>query len=163
MNELQITLRQVSSENADFHRLCSELDSFLNRAIGGEDKREKYKKYNYPDSMDYVVVAYLDQLPVGCAALRKYTEHEVELKRVFVQEAYRGQSIGGRMLRHLIAQAKTMDFQRIILETGAFLDASVRLYRRYGFIQINNYGDYKNLPESLCMGRCIETPHIARH
>ena len=62
------------------------------------------------------------------------SEHEIEVKRVYVQESCRGRSIGGQMLAHLIGQ----------LETGEFPAASVRLYKRYGFEQ--------NMPESLCMG-----------
>lgn len=155
MNTLSITIRQVPYHQPDFLQLCTELDMFLNKAIGGEDKREKYKKYNHADSMDYVIVAYDGHHAAGCAALRKYSETEIEVKRVFVQEVYRGRHIGGQMLAHLIEHARDMGYQKMLLETGAFLDASVRLYQKYGFRQIDNYGDYKNMPESLCMGREI--------
>lgn len=159
MNTPSITLQQIPYDYPDFLHLCDELDQFLNRAIGGEDKREKYKKYNHLDTLDYVIIAYDGQQAVGCAALRKYSETEIEVKRVFVKETYRGQGIGGQMLKHLIKHAQKIGYRRMLLETGAFLDASVRLYRRYGFEQIDNYGDYKNMPESLCMGREIKTSH----
>lgn len=155
MNTPSITLQQIPYDYPDFLHLCDELDQFLNRAIGGEDKREKYKKYNHLNTMDYVIIAYDGQYAAGCAALRKYSETEVEVKRVFVKEAYRGQGIGGQMLVHLIKHAQELGYRRMLLETGVFLDASVRLYKRYGFEQIENYGDYKNMPESLCMGREI--------
>lgn len=155
-NQITVTLHPVSYDHPDFLRLCSELDSFLNIAIGGEEKREKYKKFNHLDTMDYVVIAHCDNIAVGCAALRKYSEHEIELKRVFVQESYRSHNIGGQMLAHLIEQAKAMGFQYMLLETGEFLAASVRLYKRYGFGQIENYGAYKNMPESFCMRRRID-------
>ena len=155
MNTPSITLQQVPYDHPDFLQLCNELDQFLNRAIGGEDKREKYKKYNHPDTMDYVVIAHDGQYAAGCAALRKYSETEIEVKRVFVRESYRSQNIGGRMLAHLIERAQEMEYAYMLLETGAFLDASVRLYKRYDFKQIENYGDYKDMPESLCMGRDI--------
>lgn len=153
-----ITLQQVPYSHPDFLRLCNELDQFLNLAIGGEDKREKYKKYNLLDTMDYVIIAYDGQHAAGCAALRKYSDTEIEVKRVFVQKPYRGQNIGGQLLAHLIEHAQESGYKRMLLETGAFLSASVRLYRRYGFEQISNYGDYKDMPESLCMGRDISNP-----
>ncbi|MDE6844139.1 MAG: GNAT family N-acetyltransferase [Lachnospiraceae bacterium] len=159
MHATSITLQQVPCNHPDFLQLCDELDMFLNRAIGGEDKREKYKKYNYLDTMDYVMIAYDRQHAAGCAALRKYSETEIEVKRVFVRDSYRAQGIGGQMLEHLIQHASEMGYKRMLLETGAFLDASVRLYKRYGFEQIENYGDYKDMPESLCMGRKIKTNH----
>lgn len=155
IQELTITLQQVPYSHPHFLALCDELDQFLNHAIGGEDKREKYKKYNHLDSMDYVIIAYAGQHAAGCAALRKYSDTEIEVKRVFVQESYRGQNIGGQMLAHLIEHAQKLGYQRMLLETGEFLAASVRLYQRYGFTRIENYGDYKNMPESLCMGREI--------
>lgn len=150
-----ITLQQVSSSHPDFLQLSRELDGFLNTAIGGEDKREKYKKFNHLDTMDHVVLAYDGKTAIGCAALRRYSGHEVEVKRVFVRESHRGCGIGGRLLSHLISQAKSMGFSYMLLETGEFLAASVHLYRRCGFSQIDNYGAYKNMPESLCMGREI--------
>ncbi len=156
MNITSITIQQVPHNHPDFLQLCKELDIFLNKAIGGEDKREKYKKYNHSDTMDYVVIAYAGQQAAGCAALREYSETEIEVKRVFVREACRCQNIGGRLLENLIEYAQNAGYQYMLLETGAFLSASVRLYKRYSFTQIENYGDYKNMPESLCMGRRLK-------
>lgn len=148
-------IKKVEYDNPDFIKLCDELDAFLNIAIGGESKREKYKKFNHLDTMDVVLIAYDNEKPIGCGALRKYSEEEIEVKRVFVREDYRGLNIGGRLLEELICHAKQMGFERMILETGEFLAASVKLYRRHGFEQIENYGAYKDMPESLCMGREI--------
>ncbi|MCI8774866.1 MAG: GNAT family N-acetyltransferase [Lachnospiraceae bacterium] len=152
---MSIEIREVSCDHADFFLLCGELDDFLNHAIGGEEKREKYKKFNHADTMDCVVVAYDGEVPAGCGALRRYSEDEAEIKRVFVRAEYRNRNIGGMLLENLIAQAKKTGFQRLVLETGAFLEASVRLYQRYGFERIENYGAYKDMQESLCMGRDI--------
>lgn len=150
-----VVLKETVNENPDFLMLCGELDEFLNQAIGGEKKREKYKKFNHADTMDYVVVVYDNGEPVGCGALRKYSEREIEIKRVFVREASRGQHIGGMILEALLLQAEKMSFQRMILETGVFLSASVCLYQQYGFEETENYGPYRDMPESLCMGRDI--------
>lgn len=48
-----VILQQVPCDHPDFLTLCQELDRFLNRAIGGEDKREKYKKFNVLATMDH--------------------------------------------------------------------------------------------------------------
>lgn len=152
---MKIEIRDAGCGSADFSMLCGELDDFLNHAIGGEEKREKYKQFNHTDTMDFVAVAYDNAKPAGCGALRKYSEEEAEIKRVFVREEYRGKNIGGMLLESLIAQAEKMGFERLLLETGAFLEASVRLYQRYGFERIENYGAYRDMPESLCMGRDI--------
>ncbi|MBP3475989.1 MAG: GNAT family N-acetyltransferase [Lachnospiraceae bacterium] len=149
------TIREVRYDNKDFIRLCGELDCYLNAAIGGEDKREKYKKYNHLDTMDYVAIVYDGEKAVGCGALRRYSNTEIEVKRVFLQEEYRGRNIGGILLGNLVEKARELGFQRMILETGLFLDASLRLYRRFGFERIPNYGGYQNMEESYCMAREI--------
>lgn len=150
-----IVIREARCDDEEFIKLCGELDSYLNIAIGGEDKREKYKKYNHLDTMDYVALAYADGEAVGCAALRAYSQTAVEVKRVFLREAYRGRNIGGMLLEKLVEKAKELGFREMILETGLFLEASVRLYRRFGFERIPNYGAYENMEESYCMGRKI--------
>lgn len=151
----EITLAKVTSDHADFTHLCRELDHFLNMAVGGEEKREKYKSYNHAETLDYVIIAYHKKRAVGCAALRRYSDTEVEVKRVFVREEYRGQNIGGKLLEKLILQAKELGYSRMILETGEILAASVHLYSKYGFERIKNYGPYVNMQESLCMARDI--------
>lgn len=155
-----IIIKNASWENEDFINLCNELDSYLSEAIGGENKREKYIKYNLANTMDYVLIAYDGENPVGCAALRKYTDLQIELKRVFVRSDYRKQNIGGMLLEQLIIWAKNANYQYMLLETGQFLTDSVKLYKRYGFWKINSYGDYINMPESLCMGLSLSADSI---
>ena len=38
-----VRLVEVHYDHKDFIKLCGELDSYLNMAIGGEDKRAKYR------------------------------------------------------------------------------------------------------------------------
>ena len=137
-----IIFKSVSWNDKDFIFLCNELDACLNEAVGGENKRKKFVSYNNIDTMDYVLLAYDGDVPVGCA----------ELKRVFVRSDYRKQNIGGMLLDQFIIWAKNANYQYMLLETGEILADSVRLYKRYGFSKIKNYGNYINMPESLCMG-----------
>lgn len=153
MNQIQLT--SVPNDHPDFISLSSELDDFLDEAIGGKTKRKKYKKFNHLNTMDYVIIAYNGTQPVGCGALRSYSDIEIEVKRVFVKAEYRKQHIGSKILENLIAYAKENRYQRMLLETGDFLNASLRLYSRYGFEQTANYGAYANMKESLCMARSI--------
>lgn len=147
-----IRYERVSYDCKDFIALTDELDKYLNKAIGGEEKREKYKRFNHLDTMDYVIVAYEESVPIGCAALRKFSEKEMELKRVFVREEYRNKGVAAEIVRQLIDYSRTKGYERIILETGEFLQASIKLYTKLGFQRISNYGAYVNMEESICMG-----------
>lgn len=156
----QITIKNVLPTHKEFIHLCNELDLYLDNAIGGAKNREKFLKFNITSTLDYIIVAYHEDLPVGCAALRKYSDSNIELKRVFVIPSYRKQNIGGMMLEHLIIWARNVSFQKIILETGEFLAESIKLYKRYGFWEIEKYGEYVNMSESLCLGLDLSTNSI---
>ena len=147
-----IRYEEVSYDCKDFIVLTDELDLYLNQAIGGEEKREKYKGFNHLDTMDYVIVSYEGSVPIGCAALRQFSKKEVELKRVFVRDDYRNKGVAAEIVRQLIDYSKLKGYHKIILETGEFLQASIKLYTKLGFQRINNYGTYVNMEESVCMG-----------
>ena len=153
----EIILKNALWNNKDFIDLCHELDSYLNKALGGESKREKYDDFA---NMDYVLLAYDGDVPVGCAALRKYMDSQIELKCVYVRSDYRKQNIGGMLLEQLIIWAKEETYQYMILETGEILADSVKFFKRHGFWKTTNYGDYINMPESLCMGLSLCTNSI---
>lgn len=73
----------------DFIALCRELDAFLNECAGGEENRAEYVPYNRLDDIHDVVIAYDGDIPVGCAAFKKYDGECAEVKRVFVKQEYR--------------------------------------------------------------------------
>lgn len=160
----------VRWDNEDFLCLCRELDSYLDQAIGGAERREKYLKFNHSDTMDYVLVAYEGDTPVGCGALREYSrepkdssmkmqnvngKRRAEIKRVYVRPTYREQGVGTGILQRLTGYARRTGYQELLLETGEFLKESCRLYTHLGFQRILNYGPYANMEESLCMGKQI--------
>jgi len=70
---------------------------------------------------------------VGTVALLPVDERSVELRKMYLLSAARGQGLGRTMLEHAIAQAKEMGFGRITLETASVLKEAVALYTRYGF------------------------------
>lgn len=146
----------VSCDSEDFLILSRELDLYLDQAIGGAEKRKKYQSFNHLDTMDYVLIAYAEGVPVGCGALREYSrepESSIEVKRVFVQEGYRRQGVATGIMQRLLGYARKKGYRTVILETGEFLAESCKLYTRFGFERIPNYGAYVNMEESLCMGR----------
>lgn len=47
--------------------------------------------------------------------------------------------------------AKEQGYYYLILGFGKSLVAAVALYRKIGYKDIPNYGQYKNMPDSVCM------------
>ena len=135
----------------DFMELCHELDDFFNELVGGEENRAEYIPYNQLDDIHNVVVAYDDDIPVGSASFKKYDDECAEVKRVFVKEEYRNKGIANELMELLENTAREQGYRYLILESGAPLVAAMALYRKIGYKVIPNYGQYREMPNSICM------------
>ncbi|OYP00848.1 GNAT family N-acetyltransferase, partial [Lachnotalea glycerini] len=78
-----------------------------------------------------------------------------ELKRIFVEPSCQGVGLGSEIVRRLEAKAKIKGYQWCILETGELLQAASHVYQKLGYKVIPNYGQYVDMPESICMQRRI--------
>jgi GNAT superfamily N-acetyltransferase len=76
---------------------------------------------------------------VGCAALRKWESDACEMKRLYVQPAFRGKGAGRELVRSLIAEARSMGCKKMLLDTLPSLKESHELYRTLGFREISAY------------------------
>ena len=47
--------------------------------------------------------------------------------------------------------AREQGFRYLILESGEPLVAAIALYKKIGYEIISNYGQYKDMPDSICM------------
>lgn len=141
----------TDGSNFDFIELCHCLDNFLNELVGGEENRIEYIPYNQLDDIHDVIVAYDDDIPVGCASFKKYDDECAEVKRVFVKQEYRGRGISKKLMQLLENVAKEQEYRYLILESGEPLVAAMALYRRIGYRVTPNYGQYKDMPDSICL------------
>lgn len=143
---------RCDGSNEDFVENCRLLDDDLDRRVGKVIQRDKYQQFNTLDKIEHAIVVYIDGKPVGGGAIRKYDDDTVELKRVFVRPEAQGNGVGTNLVNELIAWTNELGFKKIILETGKLLVEAKHIYLKCGFEIIANYGPYKDMPESLCMG-----------
>jgi len=69
---------------------------------------------------------------------------------MFVTPDYRGRKISKQVLGELEAWAKELGYSKAVLETGSGQPEAIGLYARCEYERIENYGQYKDFPNSLC-------------
>lgn len=145
----------TDGKNPDFIMLCQMLDENLNEMVGGEKQREQYVQYNGLENIHDVILIYEDKFPIACGSFKYYDADTAEVKRVFLRKEYRGKGMSKRLMSALEEKAKKKGYSRLILETGVMLAAAVGLYKKTGYRVIENYGQYKEMKDSVCMQKDI--------
>lgn len=142
---------KTDGEDPEFLRLCNKLDKNLDEIVGGNIQRKEYEKYNKRDSIHDVIVVYKGNEAVACGSYKFYDEETVELKRIFTDKSVRGIGVGKELVRRLEADAKIAGYRFAVLETGKPMTEAQGLYKKLGYREIPNYGQYADMPESVCM------------
>jgi putative acetyltransferase len=86
-----------------------------------------------------LLLAEIEGLPCGCAAVRPLEEDICELKRVYVRTAYRGAGLGRLLTETALQAARDMGYARIRLDTLPQMAQAQRLYESLGFREIGAY------------------------
>ncbi|KRC46218.1 MULTISPECIES: helix-turn-helix domain-containing GNAT family N-acetyltransferase [unclassified Nocardioides] len=90
------------------------------------------------------VVATSDGTPVAYGGIRPVPDvgpATAEVKRMWVDDAWRGAGLGSRMLRHLEELARGRGFERVVLDTNGTLLEAIAMYERAGYERIDRYND----------------------
>jgi GNAT superfamily N-acetyltransferase len=102
------------------------------------------------------LVAYLDDVAVGCGAVRRLDETTAEIKRMYVEPSVRGQGIARALVEALEHEAQLVGVTKIVLETGTRLASAIKLYQAMGYANIPLFGEYLSSPDtSLCFGKSL--------
>jgi GNAT superfamily N-acetyltransferase len=80
-----------------------------------------------------------DGAGIGCVALRQLDADAAEVKRMFVDEAWRGCGVGRALMETLVAAARTRGYTTLRLGTLADMTAAQGLYASLGFRPVERY------------------------
>jgi DNA-binding MarR family transcriptional regulator/ribosomal protein S18 acetylase RimI-like enzyme len=85
------------------------------------------------------LIAWSDDLPVGCVGLRALGGTTAEVKRLWVHGSARGQGLSRRLMSAIEAEARAMGHRALKLDTNSALTEAVALYRATGWTDIAPY------------------------
>jgi len=148
-----IELIRTDSGNADFIELVKHLDADLAERDGAE--HAFYAQFNKTSMLKHVVVAYEDGKAVGSGAIKEFSPGTMEVKRMYTVPESRGKRIAGNVLAELEKWATEMNCTKCVLETGIRQPEAIALYKRSGYVQIPNYGQYLNVENSVCFEKVL--------
>lgn len=137
-----------------FQKLVAALDGELNERYGAQ--MDFYGPHNHSEDIENAVVVYWGEEPAGCGCFKAFSDDSVEMKRIFVQKAYRGKRLARAVLAELEEWARELGFSYAVLETGILQPEAIRLYEAAGYERIPNYPPYVGVKESVCYQKRLQ-------
>lgn len=145
-----ITIKRTDSTDKDFHFLVEKLNKDLLDRYN--ELQIFYNQFNKIDDIPTVVLAYIDDKPVGCGCFKRFEEGSSEVKRMYVDVDQRGKGVAGAILNELEKWAAELGNRSMVLEMGNKQPEAAILYKKQGYAIIPNYGQYIGMEEtSICM------------
>lgn len=146
-----VCIRKTNGTDHDFKYLNARLNEYIAEALYGRDTKIKFEPLHRPRCMDFVMVLYVNNRPVGCGAYRKINDQTAELKKFFLKDGYRGKKLSKLIMDELLSTCKENGYNTVLLETRDRLDASIALSQSAGFEEIPNYPPYDDIDDAVCM------------
>lgn len=116
-------------------RLIAEYASSLGESICFTQHADEmaHLAARYPVSEGGLWLATLGGAAAGCVALRRRSETQAELKRLYVDPPARGRGIARALMRAALGRASELGYGSVYLDTLPSMTAAQALYRDLGF------------------------------
>ena len=141
-------LVRTDSSNQDFVNLVKLLDAEL--SIRDGDDHSFYDQFNSIRQIKFTTVVYEANKPIGCGAIKEFSQEAMEIKRMFLLSDFRAKGLATLLLKELEQWALELGYSKCILETGKKQPEAIALYKKNAYCQISNYGQYIGVGNSLC-------------
>jgi putative acetyltransferase len=121
--------------------LVREYAAWLNIDMGFQNFEQEMAQiesiYSLPQGLFWVVQE--AQQLVGCVGFKHLDAATAEVKRLYVQPAFRGQKLGEQLMQVLLDTTRQLGYQRLVLDTVPQTAFAQTLYQRMGFTPIGQY------------------------
>lgn len=140
----EVIVFKIASTNQEFEdakglfqQYASSLDLDLDFQNFSAELNTINQQYSHPKGA--LLLAYKNELAVGCVGIREYEHDIAELKRLYVHPEYRSYKIGRKLLEMALDIAKKLHYNQIRLDTLPSQSQAQNLYRSFGFQEIPSY------------------------
>ncbi len=105
----------------------------------------------YAPPLGRLFLAQIGEEYIGCAAFHPLNPQLCELKRMYVQPAFRGVGAGGALMSAVINAARSIGYRQLRLDTvEPMMQEAIAMYRALGFHEIAPYRE-NPVPGALYM------------
>lgn len=136
----EIKIMKISAYNESVEKLISKLDQYqLGLYTACQCNLESADVLNKSGAV--IAGAFANEVLIGIGAV-KFFDTYAEIKRMFVEEDFRGTGVAEKILTTLETYAKEKGIVKINLETGNKHHAALRFYKRLGYCEVERFGNY---------------------
>ncbi|MEU3955592.1 GNAT family N-acetyltransferase [Streptomyces achromogenes] len=134
------TIEAAPYDDADVRQLLAEFQAAQMALYGFADDPSATPPDDYtaPNGL-FLLARTTNREPAGCGGWRRLDEQTAEIKRMYLRPAFRGLSLGRRILRLLEVDARAQGLHVAQLETGVENRAALALYHCEGYHPIPPY------------------------
>jgi GNAT superfamily N-acetyltransferase len=133
-------LQSANARLTEEYGIRCDIESMLAQTV------QEIAKFLPPDGR--LLLAEDEDQVVGLACMRRIREDIAEIKRMYVQPAFRRKGIGRALLETLLAEAREIGYLRMRLDSTRFMKEAHSLYRSVGFREMEPYPE-SEIPEAF--------------
>lgn len=143
LNRDQVEFRPADPDSAEARACLTAYFTELARRIPGLDSGKfpvpDPEAASYRPPQGRFLIAWSDDLPVGCVSLRPLDATTAEVKRLWVADHARGQGLARRLMQRIEDEARAMGQVTLKLDTNSALTEALALYRATGWRETPPY------------------------
>lgn len=92
----------------------------------------------YKGEGEALYIAFIDNKPAGCVALRNVDSKTAAMKRLYVRPAFRHSSLGTNMAKLVVEDAREFGYKTLLLDTLPSMENAKELYTTLGFKKLDD-------------------------
>ena len=146
------SMRPLPYDHPVAHYLVEQVQQEYVQRYGGRDEAVVEPGEFLPPRGIFLVVE-IDGVPAGCGAWRSLSPGVAEIKRVYVEPAFRRRGLAQVIVAALEDGTARSGHRSVVLNTGQQQPEALALYRDLGYEAVSGYGIYACAPDAVFLGK----------